>query len=146
MPLPSFNAFGDLPAGRHGASLDEVLTRFGSGTRQRQEVTNRLRRVYSLAVVTGYLDRLVIFGSYVSDVAEPKDVDVILVMRGDFATENCPSDSLILFDHARADEELGASIFWVRPEMLLGEPLDQFLVHWEQKRDGNRRGIVEIRP
>jgi hypothetical protein len=146
MPLPGFNEFGDLPAGRHAASLDEVVTRFGSGTGQRQDVTDRLRRVHSLAVATGHLDRLVIFGSYVSDVAEPNDVDIVLVMRSGFATENCPADSLVLFDHARADEELGASIFWIRPEMLLGESLEQFLSHWERKRDGSRRGIVEIRP
>ena len=52
----------------------------------------------------------------------------------------------MLFDHARADAELRASVFWVRPGMLLGEPLDQFLAYWERKRDGRRRGIVEIRP
>lgn len=145
MPLPGFNEFGDLPEGRHLALLDEVLERFGSGTPQRQAVTDRLRRVHALALATGHLDRLVIFGSYVSDVPEPNDVDVILVMRNDFATERCPADSLVLFDHARADAELGASVFWVRPEMLLGQPLEQFLAHWERKRDGRRRGIVELR-
>jgi hypothetical protein len=146
MPLPGFNELGDLPEGRHVASLDEVLARFGSGTPQRQAVTDRLRRICSLALATGHLDRLVIFGSYVSDVPQPNDVDVILVMRNDFATESCPAESLVLFDHARADEELGASVFWVRPDMLLGEPLEQFLAHWERKRDGRRRGIVEVRP
>jgi hypothetical protein len=45
MPLPDFNEFGDLPVGRHAASIDEALTRFGSGTPQRQDVTNRLRRI-----------------------------------------------------------------------------------------------------
>jgi hypothetical protein len=97
-------------------------------------------------VATGHLDRLVIFGSYVSDVVEPNDVDVILVMRNDFVTENCSAESRVLFDHQRATEELEASIFWVRPEMLLGEPLEKFLAHWERKRDGSSRGIVEIRP
>jgi hypothetical protein len=146
MPLPGFNEFGDLPEGRHVTSLDEVLVRFGGGTPQRTAVTGRLCRVHSLALATGYLDRLVIFGSYVSDVAEPNDVDVILVMRSDFVVENCPADSQVLFDHARADKELGASVFWVRPDMLLGEPLEQFLAHWERKRDGRCRGIVEVRP
>ncbi len=145
MSLPAFNEFGDLPEGRHVAPLDEVVARFGRGTPHRQVVTDRLRRIHSLAVATGHLDRLVIFGSYVSDVSEPNDVDIILVMRSDFATENCPAESLVLFDHARADEELGASVFWARPEMLLGEPLEQFLAHWELKRDGQRRGIVEVR-
>jgi hypothetical protein len=66
-------------------------------------------------------------------------------MKSDFLPENCPADCLVLFDHARADDELGASIFWVRPDVLLGEPLEAFLSRWELKRDGRRRGLVEIR-
>jgi hypothetical protein len=146
MALPEFNEFGDLPAGTHPASLAEVVARFGTGTAQRMAVTDRLRRIYQLATGTGHLDRLVVFGSYVSDVAEPNDVDVILVMRNDFRSESCPPESAVLFDHPRANDELGASIFWVRPDMLLGEALEQFLAFWQTKRDGRRRGIVEIRP
>ena len=120
--------------------------RFGSGTAQREAVTNRLQRVNQLAAATGHLDWLVVFGSYVSDVPEPNDVDIILVMQNDFLTEGCPADSRVLFDHGRAHDELQASVFWVRPDMLLGEPLEQFLSHWERKRDGRRRAIVEVRP
>ena len=144
MPLPDFNEFGDLPEGSHPASLAEVVARFGSGMAQRTAVTDRLRRIYQLALATGHLDRLVVFGSYVSDGDEPNDVDVILVMRNDFRSENCPAESAILFDHASANDALGASIFWVRPDMMLGEPLEQFLAFWQTKRDGRRRGIVEI--
>jgi hypothetical protein len=146
MPLPVFNEFGDLPEGIHLASLAEVIERFASGTGQRVVVTDRLRRIYQLAVATGQLDRLVVFGSYVSAVSAPRDVDVILVMRNDFRSEDCPAESAVLFDHARANSELGASIFWIRPDMLLGEPLEQFLAVWQTKRDGRRRGIVEIPP
>lgn len=146
MPLPAFNEFGDLPEGRHPATLSEVIDRFGSGTPQRTVVAGRLRRIHDLAAATGHLARLVVFGSFVSDKPDPNDVDVILVMRDDFRPEHCGTDALALFDHGRAHDELGASIFWVRPDMLLGEPLEQFLSHWERKRDGSRRGIVEIRP
>jgi hypothetical protein len=146
MPLPDFNEFGDLPEGIHPASLAEVVARFGSGTPQRVAVTDRLRRIYQLVAATGYLDRLVVFGSYVSDVNEPNDVDVILVMRNDFRSEDCPAEPAVLFDYARANDELRASIFWIRPDMLLGEPLEQFLASWQVKRDGRRRGIVEIQP
>ena len=99
-----------------------------------------------MAVATGHLERLLVFGSYVSDKNEPNDVDVILVMRKDFRSEECPAESSVLFDHARANDELGASIFWVRPDMLLGEPIEQFLAFWQTKRDGRRRGVVEIQP
>lgn len=146
MPLPEFNEFGDLPEGNHPATLAEVIARFGSGMAQRTAVTDRLHRIHKLAVATGHLDRLVVFGSYVSDVSEPNDVDVILVMRDDFRSEACPAESAVLFDHARANDELGASIFWVRPDMLLGEPLEQFLAFWQTKRDGRRRGVVEVPP
>jgi hypothetical protein len=71
---------------------------------------------------------------------------VVLLMRNDFRSEECPIESSALFDHARANDELGASIFWLRPEMLLGEPVEQFLAFWQTKRDGQRRGIVEITP
>jgi hypothetical protein len=144
VPLPEFNEFGDLPEGIHPASIAEVVIRFGSGTPQRVEVTDRLRWIYALALATNHLDRLIVFGSYVSDVVEPNDVDVVLLMRNDFRSEECPVESSALFDHARANDELGASIFWLRPEMLLGEPVEQFLAFWQTKRDGRRRGIVEI--
>jgi hypothetical protein len=78
-------------------------------------------------------------------VPAPNDVDVIVVMEDSFNPDSCPAESLPLFRHDRAGVELGASVFWIRPGMLLGEPLDQFLSHWQQKRDGTVRGIVEIR-
>lgn len=146
MPLPEFNEFGDLPEGNHPALLTEVVARFGFGTAQRRAVTDRLHRIYKLAVATGHLDKLLVFGSYVSDMSEPNDVDVVLVMRNDFRCEDCRAESSVLFNHARAHDELGASIFWVRPDMLLGEPLEQFLAFWQIKRDGRRRGVVEIGP
>jgi hypothetical protein len=146
MALPEFNQFGDLPGGVHAASLTEVVARFGSKTAQRVALTARLKRIYELAVGTGALDRLVVFGSYVSDTPAPNDIDLVLVMRDDFHLDRCPSEALVLFDHNRVARELGASIFWIRPGMLLGEPLDQFIAHWQVKRDGRRRGIVEVRP
>ena len=145
MPLPDFNQFGDLPAGIHDASLGEIEQRFGGDSVQRKQVTQRLRRIYDLALATGGLDRLLVFGSYVSDTPVPNDVDVILVMHDDFKLSSCSEDSIALFDHERADAELGASVFWVRPEMLMGESIATFLEHWQVKRDGALRGIVQVR-
>jgi hypothetical protein len=145
MALPEFNEFGDLPEGVHSASLPEIVARFGTGSNQREAVTRQLRRIFQLAISTGQLDRLIVFGSYVSEKPAPNDVDVILVMRDDFQPNACGPEALALFDHDRADNELGASIFWVRPGMLLGWPLDEFIARWQVKRDGRRRGIVEVR-
>jgi hypothetical protein len=39
-----------------------------------------------------------------------------------------------------------SSIFWVRPGLLIGESLEDFVASWQIKRDGSRRGIVEVIP
>ena len=79
------------------------MARFGAGSPQREAVTARLLRIHDLATGTGALDRVIVFGSYVSDTLEPNDVDVLLVMRDEFRLDLCPQDSLALFDHNRAD-------------------------------------------
>lgn len=144
MPLPEVNEHGDLPAGVDSASFAELIARFGVGSSRREIVTARLQRINDLAISTGALDRLIVFGSYVSDKPEPNDVDVVLVMRDDFRPSACSLDTLFLFDHRRATDELGASVFWIRPGMLLGQPWNEFIAHWQVKRDGVRRGIVEV--
>jgi hypothetical protein len=75
---------------------------------------------------------------------DPNDVDVILVMDDSFRLEACPIESRGLFDHAVAQVRYGASIFWVRPPLLLGETIDDFIAYWQTKRDGSKRGIVEV--
>jgi predicted nucleotidyltransferase len=145
MPLPSFNSEGELPEGVYHATLDEVLSQFGGSTPQRQAVTARLRRIYQLASATGKLTRLVIFGSYVTAKPDPNDVDVILIMADDFRLHAYGAETRRLFDHMEAEEEFGASIFWIRPSLLILETLETFIAHWQITRDGTRRGIVEVR-
>jgi hypothetical protein len=144
MPLPAFNNRGDLPEGVSKASLDEVVARFGHGTPQRQQVTTRLRRIYALAQATGKMERFVIFGSYVTAKLEPNDVDIILVVRDDFRVQDYDPEVFPMFDHRRAQRELGASIFVIRPTFLFGETVDDFIAHWQITRDMSRRGIVEV--
>lgn len=51
-----------------------------------------------------------------------------------------------LFVHDRAAVIFGASVFWVRPAAILIGTLDEFVAHWQVKRDKTRRGIVEVIP
>src|SRR6266480_477982 len=121
MALPEFTHGGDLPEGVHEASLEEVMARFGSGSEQRRSVTATLLQVHRLAQSTGKLDRVVLFGSYVTAKLEPNDVDIVLVMRDDFVLGECSVETKVLFDHLKAEERLGASVFWIRPAMLLSD-------------------------
>lgn len=144
MPLPQFDINGDLPEGVYRASLDEVLARFGHGTLQRELVTTRLVRVYDHAQATGKLLRFVIFGSYVTAKPDPNDVDIILVMTDDFDVGEYNEQTRHLFDHLRAQQIFGASVFSVRPSTVLLETVDEFIAYWQIKRDKGRHGIVEL--
>ena len=144
MPLPDFDASGDLPPGVHRATLNEMIQRFGSAGGQRGICTLRLSHVHELAKRTGYLQRFIIFGSYVTVEPNPNDIDVILVMDDAFRLEECSIESRGLFDHALAQARFGASIFWIRPGLLIDEGIEDFIAYWQLKRDGSKRGIVEV--
>ncbi len=62
MTLPDLNDAGDLPEGIYKATIDEVVSQFGSGTAQRKIVTERLLRIYQLAKDINHFQRLLIFG------------------------------------------------------------------------------------
>ena len=145
MPLPAFDEQGDLPVGVHQATFDEVLTRFGYGTPQRQLVTAQLVRIYELVRATGKLRRFVIFGSYVTAKPAPHDIDIILVMRDDFEVAECDAQTQPLFDHLRAQQIFGASVFSVRPSTALLATVDEFISYWQIKLEQSKRGIIEVR-
>ena len=143
--LPPLNENGDLPPGIHSAEWAEVTERFGAGSKARQRGLAKLRLLYDLAQRTGKLTRFLIFGSFVSATPSPRDVDVILVMAADFKHEAAPRESRTLFSHADAEARFGASIFWLREGMLPADIEREFFDTWQTKRDGTKRGIVEVR-
>lgn len=144
MPLPDFNDNGDLPPGVYQASWEEIVQRFGQGTGRRASNTRNLRHIYELATKTGCMRRFVVFGSYVTGAPEPNDVDVILIMEDGFEPDQAPIEARGLFDHAVAQARYNASIFWMQPALLLGDTEEAFVAHWQIKRDGSKRGIIEV--
>ena len=145
MPLPNLNHEGELPEGIHKATFSEVVANFGGGTRQRELVTERLRRIYQLVKETGYLQQLIIFGSYITTEPEPNDIDIILIFNDNFDIRTCNEEVKKLLNHQQTENEFGASIFWIRPSLLLLETLEEFIEGWQVKRDGTRRGIIEVK-
>jgi hypothetical protein len=125
-PLPDFNERGDLPQGIHPVALSEVLVHFGK-TGRRAVIGRRLERIHTLAGSTGHLSRFVVFGSFVKDKAEPNDVDIFMLMEDSFDVRQVPTEIRLVFDHAAA---------------LGGE--EAMIAHWQIKRDGGKRGIIEI--
>jgi len=143
MALPPFNADGDLPIGVHRATLQEVMSRFGVQTAQRQAVALRLERIYRLAIASGPVARFVVFGSFVTDKLDPNDVDVFMLLENAFDGNALSGEAKVLFDHPASQAHFGASIFWLR--RLTAFSGEQAAVEdWQTKHGGGRRGIIEI--
>jgi hypothetical protein len=138
--LPALNENGDLPPGIHVAGWTQIEQRFGRGAGARARAAATLKLVHELARRSGFLRNFYVFGSFVSSTPEPRDVDVLLIMAGNFRIEHCPSESRPLFSHLEAEARYRASVFWFREGALPKE----FLRAWQLKRDGSLRGILEV--
>lgn len=132
-----------VPPGVHRATLAEVLERFGQGSVQRCAVSDRLNRLYQLVVSTGKLARFVVFGSFITGKEAPNDVDVVLLMEDTFDLASVTGEAALVFQHLEADAHFGASVFWTcRSGAIGGE--QAMMENWQVRREGGRRGIVEV--
>jgi hypothetical protein len=139
---PEFNECGDLPRRVHPATLEDVLQRFAR-TPRRTVTARRLERICKLALSTGHLARFIVFGSFITSKDEPNDVDIFLLMDDSFDVRQVSPEASLVFDHAAAQNLLGASVFWIRRTAALGGE-EATIAHWQLKRDGGKRGIVEV--
>ena len=65
------------------------------------------------------------------------------LMEDTFDIRQVAGEAGIIFNHLAAQNYEGASIFWLRRMAALdGE--DAAIEHWQIKRDGKKRGIVEV--
>ena len=140
---PDFNEDGDLPPGIHRATLSEVIEHFGKGTPQRSVMARRLERIYDLVVQTGQLAHFIIFGSFVTAKPAPGDIDIFMMMENSFDVSQLSHEVALVFDHNAAQDYEGASIFWIRRLAAL-EGERAAIAYWQIKRDGRKRGIVEV--
>jgi len=78
--IPPFDESGCLPSGVHPATLDEIEARFGRLSELRRVQMESLRWMVDLAERAG-VQRIVLNGSFVTDVIEPNDVDCVLLVE-----------------------------------------------------------------
>ena len=83
MPVPDFNASGLLPPGVHVCTLEEAKERFGSfhGSDRRPTLFDSLRALMADMQRADLFVAIVLDGSFVTAVAAPNDIDLILVLR-----------------------------------------------------------------
>src|SRR5262245_668679 len=130
--IPPFDDNGYLPPGVHPAMLDEVEARFGRETEIRQAQMQSLHWLVDLARRGGML-KLLINGSFVTDVAEPNDVDCVLLYG-----PNWPSDP-------KTVAELKEGLPFIQLNMGDQTVYDYFAhVHYATDRANIPKGMVEV--
>ncbi len=92
--IPPFDDSGFLPAGLHPATLAEIEVHFGRQSELRCVQMDSVRWMVALALRAG-VQRIILNGSFVSDIMEPNDVDCVLLLAADYPRDVEASDELI---------------------------------------------------
>jgi len=145
MSLPDTLASGFLPPVVHVARIDAIIERFGVATPRRVMLADRLRELLHLARATQQLQRAFVFGSFVTDVPFPRDLDVFLFMKEGFdrAFQSLPPAQRHVFEHEQARLVFEADIFWAT-EAIGADELTAWLSVYQLSREMEPRGIVEV--
>ncbi len=132
--IPPFDEHGYLPSGIHPATLAEVEARFGCESELRRVQMESLRWLVDLACRAG-VARLILDGSFVSEVFEPNDVDCVLLIGTGF-----PRDK-------PAEAELVAGLPFLEINLVNQMDFD-FLVEkfFATDRHSIAKGMVEVIP
>jgi len=130
--IPAFDNHGYLPPGVHCAELDEVESRFGGPSELRRTQMQSLRWLVDLVARAG-VERLVINGSFVTDVLEPNDVDCVLLIGAGF-----PQDT-------EAEAELVHGLPFLELSLVTQKDFDLLVNEFfATDRNAVSKGMVEI--
>jgi hypothetical protein len=130
--IPPFDDNGYLPLGVHRATLDEIVERFGRESEMREAQAESVRWLEDLAKRAG-VARIVLNGSFVTDVLEPNDVDCVLLIEPGF-----PKD-------AAAEAELVEGLPFLDIKLVRQDGFDEFVNEFfATDRQRVPKGIVEL--
>jgi len=130
--IPAFNDNGYLPPGVYPATLAEIEASFGRESELRQVQMESIRWLVDLARRAG-VQRIILNGSFVTDIMEPNDVDCVLLMgRG------------IQKDPA-AKAELKAGVPFLELKLVRERVFNQYIaLTFGTDRMGIAKGMIEI--
>ena len=130
--IPGFDQHGYLPPGVHRATLDEIDQRFGTRSELRRAQVESIRWIVETAKKAG-VKRIILDGSFTTDLAEPNDVDCLLLID-----ERFPIDR-------PAERELREGLPFLDIE-LADQPTFDFYVErmYATDRSSLPKGMIEV--
>lgn len=142
--IPDYNTDGNLPEGIYLIEEEEFINHFSSISAKRKWLGDRMRELLALVKSTGQLDRMFVWGSFVSNKESPNDVDILLIMKETFQLEKISKENRFIFDHVAARIRFHIDIFWSK-STIGEETLQLWLDTYQITKDFKRRGIVEVK-
>ena len=131
--IPPLGNSGYLPPGVHPATLAEVEERFGGASELRRVQMESVRWMIDLAKRAG-VQRIILNGSFVTDIIEPNDVDCVVLMS-----------SRKLLD-AKAFRELRAGLPFM--DLAIVRSIKRFDEYvngiFATDRSGMHKGMIEV--
>jgi hypothetical protein len=132
--IPPFNELGYLPPGIHPATMDEIAVRFGTMSELRRVQMESVRWMVELAKHAG-VERIVLNGSFVTDIIEPEDVDCALLFFPKKEKDR------------KAYQELKAGLPFLDMTIAEQEEFDDFIGDvFATDRDEIHKGMIEVIP
>ena len=132
--IPPFDADGLLPPGVHPATLAEVEARFGAGSEIRRAQMQSITWLVDLANRAG-VARIVLNGSFVTNIIEPNDVDCVLLIGPGF-----PKD-------AAAERDLRDGLPFLELLLVAQSDFDYFVNRFFAfDRTRQPKGMIEVIP
>ena len=129
--IPPFNESGFLPPGVHPATLLEIAARFGVQSELRRVQMESIRWMIDLAMRAG-VQRIVLNGSFVTDIMDPNDVDCVLL-----AAEHSPAPD--------AERELLQGLPFLDIALVGPDDFDQLVeVMFASDRFVVPKGLIEV--
>jgi hypothetical protein len=129
--IPDFDEHGYLRPGVHPATLGEIEERFARGSETRGAQFESIIWLIDAAAQCE-VRRIVINGSYVTDVAEPNDVDCVLLIGDNFQMEG------------DAEQRLLAVFPFLNVQLVEDEEFSDMVDFFATDRRGIEKGIVEV--
>ncbi|MEK7275539.1 MAG: hypothetical protein AAB296_03605 [Candidatus Desantisbacteria bacterium] len=141
--IPEFERSGNLPKALHKITLGEIKMILGTSSARRKWLFGNLEKIIELAKSTEKLERVIIWGSFVSDKEFPQDIDLLLIMKDDFLVDKVDHEARKVFDYAGSRIMFNADIFWAKSS-IGDENISLWLETYQMTRDFKARGIVEV--
>lgn len=131
--IPAFDDSGYLPPGVHPATLAEIDARFGRESELRRVQMESVRWMVELAARAG-VQRIILNGSFVTDIMESNDVDCVLLAADSVAD-------------ASAEDELLKGLPFLEISLVSPEDFGELVsVIFASDRYGASKGMIEVVP